>query len=139
MFPLLIFGLAYWQKTYLEKMNTDIAFARSKKAGDKAGERLKEAINRSDDGDIKRAYDMLQKALTGFIGDRLGMPEAGLSNNEYIAALEQQGIDPNLVKNVRLLLDKCASISYAPNPSHDYLKSHVGLAESTIDKLKKVL
>lgn len=138
-FPFLLLAVAYWRKTYLEKMDTDVIFARSQKARDTAARRLNEAVRLSEKGEIKPAYNMLQKALTGFISDRLGLAEAGLSNEEYIRALQEQSIDPNLVKNVRLLLDKCASISYAPNPSHEYLKSHVGLAESTIDKLKKVL
>ena len=67
------------------------------------------------------------------------MPEAGLSNQDYIQALKEKGVEKNLVKNVRMLLDKCASISYAPNTTHAYLKSHVGLAESTLEKLQKVL
>lgn len=137
--PITIFGAAYWRKTYSEKMSTDVAFARSQKASEKAAGRLEKAIELSESGNIKQAYNMLQKAITGFIGDRLNMPEAGLSNEEYVSALDQEDIDPNLVKNVRLLLDKCASISYAPSPSHEYLKSHVGLAESTLEKLKKVL
>lgn len=82
---------------------------------------------------------MLQKAITGFISDRLNLSEAGLSNKDYVSALEEQKVDEELVKNVRMLLDKCASISYAPSVSHSYLKSHVGLAQSTLDKLKKVL
>src|SRR5699024_6507165 len=102
-------------------------------------ERLDKAITLSEDGHLKQAYNMLQKALTGFIGDRLNLPEAGLSNKEYIQALKQEDIDHELIKNIRLLLDKCSSISYAPSASHEYLKSHVGLAQSTLDKLKKVL
>jgi len=137
--PLIVLGIAYWQKSYAEKMSTDKAFARAQKASEKAHERLDEAIKLSEEGNIKQAYNMLQKALTGFISDRLTLPEAGLSNQKYVEALEQHDIEKNLVKNVRMLLDKCASISYAPNTSHDYLKSHVGLAESTLDKLKKVL
>ncbi|MGD8749080.1 MAG: BatD family protein [Balneolaceae bacterium] len=137
--PFIILGIAYWQKSYSEKMNSDQAFARSQKASDKASARLSEAIKLSEQGEIKQAYNLLQKALTGFISDRLTLPEAGLSNQEYVNALEEQNIDKNLVKNVRMLLDKCASISYAPDTSHAYLKSHVGLAQSTLDKLKKVL
>jgi len=137
--PFVLLGLAYWQKTYSEKMSSDMAFARSQKASDKAHDRLDKAIKLSEQGNIKEAYNMLQKALTGFISDKLTLPEAGLSNQEYVDALEEHGIDENLVKNVRMLLDKCASISYAPDTSHAYLKSHVGLAESTLDKLKKVL
>ncbi|HKK44559.1 MAG TPA: BatD family protein [Balneolaceae bacterium] len=139
MFPLILLGIAYWQKTYSEKMSTDQAFARSQKASAKAHERLNKAVELSEQGNIKQAYNMLQKALTGFISDRLTMPEAGLSNQEYVAALEEHDIEKNLVKNVRMLLDKCASISYAPETSHAYLKSHVGLAESTLEKLKKVI
>lgn len=137
--PLIVLGVGYWQKTYRDKMHTDTAFARSRKAAELAEERLNTAIHVSEQGNIKEAYNTLQKALTGFIGDRLGLPEAGLSNQEYIAALDREGIDPNLTKNVRMLLDKCATVSYAPDTSHDYLKSHVGLAQSILEKLKKKL
>jgi hypothetical protein len=137
--PLAIFGVAYWRKSYVKKMQTNTAFARSVKASDKARQRLEKAIEVSKQGDVKQAYNLLQKAITGFISDRLNMPEAGLSNREYIQALKEQGVEENLVKNVRMLLDKCATISYAPNTHHAYLKSHVGLAESTLEKLKKVL
>lgn len=137
--PIIVFGVGYWQKSFKEKMNTDKAFARSQQASNKAAERLDEAITLSEQGDIKQAYSMLQKALTGFISDRLTLPEAGLANEDYVQALKDQNVDKNLVKNVRMLLEKCASISYAPDTTHAYLKSHVGLAESTLDKLKKVL
>lgn len=137
--PLIILGVGYWRKSYIEKMNTNEAFARSQRASDRASERLEEAVSLSEKGNIKQAYNMLQKALTGFISDRLNLPEAGLSNEQYVEALKNKNIDKNLVKNVRMLLDKCASISYAPDTSHAYLKSHVGLAQSTLDKLKKVL
>ncbi|WP_441000873.1 BatD family protein [Fodinibius sp. SL11] len=137
--PLIIAGIAYWRKSYAKKMQTDIAFARSVKAPDKAQQRLQKAIEVSEQGDIKQAYNLLQKAITGFISDRLNMPEAGLANQDYVEALKGQGIEENLVKNVRMLLDKCASISYAPDTTHEYLKSHVGLAESTLEKLQKVL
>jgi hypothetical protein len=137
--PLVIAGLAYWRKSYAEKMQTDTAFARSVKAPEKAQQRLDKAIEVSQQGDVKQAYNLLQKAITGFISDRLNMPEAGLSNQDYVEALKKQDIEENLVKNVRMLLDKCASISYAPTTTHEYLKSHVGLAESTLEKLQKVL
>lgn len=137
--PLLILGIGYWRKSYLEKINGDQAFARSQQAVERATERLEEAISLAENNNIKQAYNMLQKALTGFISDRLNLPKAGLSNNEYLVALERQQVDKNLVKNVKMLLDKCESISYAPNTSAEYLKSHVGLAESTLNKLKKEL
>jgi len=137
--PLVVLGVAYWQKSFIEKINTDKAFARARQASDKAMDRLEETISLSEQGNIKQAYNMLQKALTGFISDRLNLPEAGLSNADYVKALENRDIDDDLIKNVQMLLEKCASISYAPDTTHEYLKSHVGLAESTLEKLQKVL
>lgn len=138
-FPALVLGIAYWQKTYRDKMTNNTAFARSKRASSIAEERLEKAMERSEEGHIRDAYNLLQKALTGFISDKLNLPEAGLSNQSYISALQDQGVDMELLKNIRMLLDKCATISYAPDSSHDYLKSHVGLAKSILEKLKKEL
>lgn len=137
--PVCVLGVAYWQKNYYDRMANDLGFARSQKAADKASNRLDQAIRLSEEGNIKQAYNMLQKAITGFIGDRLNLSEAGLSHNDYLRELEEKNIDSELIENIRTLLDKCASISYAPSTSHEYLKSHVGLAQSTLDKLKKVL
>lgn len=139
LFPLIVLGIGYWQKTYRDKMTNNTAFARSKRASEIAAKRLEEAIEKSEKGHIREAYNLLQKALTGFIGDKLNLPEAGLSIQSYVSALQDKGVDMNLVKNVRMLLDKCATISYAPDTSHSYLKSHVGLAQSIIEKLKKEL
>jgi len=137
--PLLVITGGYWRKTYLERMQTDSAFARAKKSDETAHQRLQQAIHLSENGNIKEAYHALEKALTGFIGDRLNLPKAGLSIRDYAKALEERKVDPNLIKNIRMLLDKCATISYAPDTSHAYLKSHVGLAQSILEKLRKEL
>lgn len=138
-FPVILVFVAYRWKRFQEKISSDSHFARSRKALDKAKERLDEVILQSENGDIKGAYNTLHKALTGYIGDKLGLPEAGLSDKEYIAKLREHGVDHEVVKNVRMLLDKCASISYAPDSSHEYLKSHVDLAEKILNQLKKDL
>ncbi|MDZ7772865.1 MAG: BatD family protein [Balneolaceae bacterium] len=137
--PLLLLAVGYWQKSYRERMSSDMNFARSVRAGEKAAARLEEAVTRAEEGAIKEAYHMLQKALTGFVGDRLGLPEAGLSNQQYLSALQEEEVNEELIQNMRLLLDKCATISYAPNTTSEYLKSHVELAKSTLEKLKKEL
>lgn len=137
--PALALALGYWQKTYRDKLKHDAGFARAEKASERASDRLEAAVQHSEKGNIKQAYNMLHKALTGYIGDRLGLPEAGLSDEQYIQTLEDRNTNKELVKNIRMLLNKCATVSYAPDPSHEYLKSHVGLAESMIQQLKKEL
>jgi len=137
--PLAVLALAYWQRSYRYKMNTDRAFARSQKAVQKARGRLDEALENAENGETKQAYNSLQKAIEGFISDRLGLPEAGLSIEQYVSALEEQKVNAELVKNVRMLLNKCATINYAPDRTAELLKSHVGLGESIINKLRKEL
>lgn len=138
-FPAILLFVAYRYKLFQKKMNSDSHFARAHQALDKAKERLDQVIEQSENGDIKGAYNALHKAITGYIGDKLGLPEAGLSDKEYITKLHEHGADQEVVKNVRMLLDKCSSISYAPDTSHEYLKSHVGLAENILNQLKKDL
>src|SRR5699024_10481609 len=101
--------------------------------------RLVEVFILSRDGRLKPAYNKFRKALTGFIGDRLNLPEDGHSNQQYIQALKEQDLYHELVKNIRMLLLNCSSIIYAPSNSHEFLKSHVELAKSTLKMLKKVL
>lgn len=137
--PLAMLAVGYWQKSYRDRISTDRKFARSVTAYDRAVERLEEAVSRSEEGQIREAYNQLQKSLTGFISDRVGLPEAGLSIQQYVTTLEEEKVDPELVRNVRMLLDKCATISYAPNSTPEYLRSHVSLAKSTLDKLKREL
>lgn len=137
--PVAGFVFAYLRRTYSEKMSADYHFARSQQAFDVAKTRLREAIDHAENNRLKQAYNSLQKALTGFIADKLGMPEAGTSIEQYVEALEKRGVNKDLIKNVRMLLNKSATINYAPDSSTDYLKSHAGLAESIIKKLKKEL
>lgn len=137
--PAIILGVTYWKKTYNDKMSTDSGFARSQQAVDAADARLQNSIDHAENDRLKQAYNSLQKALTGFIADKTGMPEAGLSIEQYIEKLEERGVNEDLIKNVKMLLNKCATINYAPDASAEYLKSHVGLAESIIKKLRKEL
>ncbi len=137
--PLLGLMLGYWRKTYNEKMSGNYNFARSQQAVDVANDRLQQSLDHADNGHLKEAYNNLQKALTGFIGDKLGMAEAGLSIEQYVEALKERNVNNDLIKNVHMLLNKSATVNYAPDMSSDYLKSHVGLAESIIKKLRKEL
>ncbi|HLR76609.1 MAG TPA: BatD family protein [Balneolaceae bacterium] len=137
--PVLILALAYRKKYYDQKMRNDYSFARSQKAAEAARQRLHEAVDHAENQRMKQAYNSLQKALTGFIADKTKLPEAGLSIEQYIEELEVQGVNEDLIKNVRMLLNKCATVNYAPDSSAGYLKSHVNLAKSIIKKLKREL
>jgi len=134
--PLFIFGVGYWQKQYHDRMNTDRQFARSQTALDNAYDKLKLAAEKGDQN-IKEGYGALHQAITGYIGDRLSLAEAGLSDEEYLKVLREKDIATEIVNKIRQLLSKCATIRYAPNTTREDLSKDIELAKNLLSQLKK--
>ena len=135
--PFVLLAIGYWQKSYRDRMNSDVFFARSQKAMDKAKSAMDKAYEEAEDGDIKEAYGALHKALTGYIGDRLGLPEAGLSDKEYIQKLNEKGMDQQITQQLYTILDKCSSIRYAPLTTRQDLADDIEQAKKLLSKLKR--
>ncbi|MFV1882880.1 MAG: BatD family protein [Balneola sp.] len=133
--PLLILGGAYGFKLYHDKMNGDTAFARSQKAKEKAFEELKKAEGTSD---LKTGYNHIQKSLNQFISDKLNLPLAGLSIQQLSDALKEKA-GSTISEEVKRLLDKCDTISYAPNATIEGLESDIEKARELIKQINKVV
>ncbi|UPT72933.1 MAG: BatD family protein [Elusimicrobiota bacterium] len=65
------------------------------------------------DGERARAVAALAEALTGYLADRLGRPEAGLTLKEALASLSARGAAASLPK-VKALWDELDLLRYAP-------------------------
>ena len=126
---------AFWFKTYRDRMTNDTAFARSKKAKDQAIKEL-ELVHSVDD--IKASYFHIEKALVQFITDKLDLPKAGLSSAHLIDELAKKA-DSDTIKEVRRLLDKCATIAYAPHTSPEGLEADRAKAEEIIKSTGRYL
>lgn len=129
--PILLTLGAYGFKKYQDRMQTDSAFARSRRASDKA-ERILEEAEHTDD--IKTGYYLIEKALTQYITDKLNLPPAGLSHSDLIDAVDTFS-DKELTESLKKLLDKCETIAYAPNATQKTLSSDI---EKTREIIKKV-
>lgn len=130
-FPILLTIGAYGFKKYQDRMQTDSAFARSRRASDKADRILQEAEHTDD---IKTGYYLIEKALTQYITDKLNLPPAGLSHSDLIDAVDKFS-DKELTGSLKKLLDKCETIAYAPNATQKTLSSDI---EQTREIIKKV-
>lgn len=137
--PAIVLGVGYWQKTYRDRMASDSRFARSQRAFDKAGEELDKALEQAHEKHIKEAYGSLHRAITGFIGDRLGLAEAGLEDRDYVAQLQEQAVDAGMVKEIRQLLNKCSTIRYAPDTTEQDLQHDVERTGELLKELRKSL
>ncbi len=134
--PFLLFIGAYGYKNYYDKLNNDSGFARSTKAKDKAFDVLKEAESSTG---IKEGYNLIQKALIGFIVDKLNLPEAGLSSQKLIEEIKSKGAASETVSELKRILDKCETIAYAPNVTQEGLDSDIEKSKELIKKLGKLL
>jgi hypothetical protein len=137
--PPLFLLVGFWQKRYREKLSTDRDFARYENAWENAKERLSEARSFLEQDATKEVYSTLHQALTMFIGDKLSLSEAGLSDEVYIRELKNHNLDNELLNAVQSLLEKCATIRYAPNPSGKDLQADIQETERVIKQLKKKL
>jgi hypothetical protein len=135
--PFLILGVGFWQKQYQERLQSDSAFARSEKAKKAAQKQLQQAQEHAETNRIKETYGAMQKALAGFISDRLNLPGAGLDKQTYLQHLRDQQLDAELIKKVDRLMDKAGTIQYAPNASVEDAKSDIETTRELITTLSK--
>jgi hypothetical protein len=71
-----------------EKLTGDVAFARNRRANPVARKHLKQAAELLSQGDAKGYYEELDRALLGFIGDRLDVGERALTHAKLSETLE---------------------------------------------------
>ena len=131
--PAGVFAYGYQSYIYQRRLASDIPFSRRKRAAETANKVLKSA---SEVTGTKEVYGIIQKALNGYIADRLDLPGAGLSVEELVAELKNKKVRENLSKRVRVLLEKCATIRYSPDPSARDMMSDLGEARKLIIELE---
>lgn len=138
--PVVALIAGYFRKQYINRLMGDKQFRRAEFAGKVAAERMDKARNQlQNDNDVKELYNLIHKAVTGFVSDKLGLPEAGLSDQELIRQVEQQSVNGQTLKSAKYILDKCNTISFAPAGTKDDIASDIEKADKLINDLKKAL
>lgn len=130
---------AYQKKKFSTLLYTDRSFARTHFAEEVAANRIQHAKSIAYDNDAKGVYNSLHKTVTGYISDKLDLPEAGLSDSEILAKAKEAGVNGDVYQNLRSILDKCATINYAPTGSASDFKYDINRTESLISELRKQL
>lgn len=133
--PVFVLAVGFVIKQYRDRMNSDIAFARSQKARENAFAELELAKSADD---IKSGYNHLQKALGKYIADKLNLPPAGLSNEKLVSELESIGAS-TISKDVKKLLDKCDTIAFAPNATQAGLETDIQKTEELIKSIGRLI
>ncbi|WP_158278720.1 BatD family protein [Rhodohalobacter mucosus] len=127
------------QKKYYHRLQSDRSFARSQSAYDTALDRIDSAKNAVQKNEVKECYNLQRHALAGFISDKLALPEAGLSDKELIENVRETTDDRQLARSLHTMLEKCATISYAPISDSDDQLADIEKTEQLLLELKKKL
>ncbi len=129
--PVFSLGIGFVVKSYNDRMNNDSAFARSQRARELALEELGHAEAATD---IKNGYHYIERALIQYVADKIDLPKAGLSTSDLTSALKEK-TDEETSKELKRILDKCETISYAPNTSQEGLQNDIERAKELIKNI----
>lgn len=138
--PFIALIAGWWRKRYIDRLLGDTAFRRAELAEQTARARLDTARQHlQSDENTKEIYNLVHKAVSGFISDKSGLPEAGFSDHDLIIKVEKQSVNGQTLKSLKYLLEKCNTISFAPAGTKSDIESDIEKAESLIKELKRAL
>lgn len=137
--PLFVAAVALRRRKITHKLQADKSFARRHFADENARKQLETAKCRVVEGDAREIYNLLHKTITRYISDKLGLPEAGLSDQDTLEALRSRNVEEETVRKTEQILDKCATISYAPAGSPSDFRSDIDKTEALIEELRSKL
>jgi len=103
-------SLRWWT----DKLETNLAFARRRKAWPKVQSRLRTLQEMAAGEAGMDFYTQLDQALIGYVADRLTLPLAGLGPKEIEPALRRRGIDTEVISKVVNLLVRLDEIRFLP-------------------------
>jgi len=116
--PVVALLAAFVYQRHQEKLSTNVAYARSRKAGDIAQKRLAAAKKLLQQNDEKGFYAAVQRALLGFLGNKLNVAEAGLMTDEAERLLAEKQIDAEIIGAYLNCLQICDFQRFAPTQSN---------------------
>ena len=114
--PLLgLAGIYLWRRHEV-RLATDVDFARKRRAHPLARRHLKRAEELLASGDAAAFYEELERAVLGFVGNRLNIAELGLTRSQLLDRLATVGVPEASLKSLAQLLEECDKARFAPVP-----------------------
>jgi len=142
--PLILLGLVVVTKKRHDKIMGNTQLVKSQKAERFARKRLKKARKALDEKKDELFYEEIYKALSGYLSDKLNIPVSDFTTERVSQLLLKLKVDPNLIDEVKSVIDKCEYARYAPSKDERaeenlYLQSlHlISNLEKAINKVKK--
>lgn len=97
-----------------QRRNPNSWSAKGKKAGKAASRRLKQAAKLMRQKDDAAFYDEVMRALLGYAGDKLSLPQEELNKDNVVSRLTERGVAEAEVEAFIAVLSECEFARYAP-------------------------
>ena len=105
--PMALFLTSFYYRSHQDRLSTNVAYARSRKAQKVAQKQLKEAKSAMTANDVARFYSECANALTKFVGNKLNVDDAALITDELVARLKQRHVSDQSIELYQKLLTEC--------------------------------
>ena len=114
----------------------DVAGTRTRRAGKVAERRLKAANQALKAKDDTAFYESIHKAILGYVGDKLRIPLADLSQENIVETLQSHNASSESVQTVKEVLDTCQFARYAPSADSHAMDDLYSKTSAVIDRLE---
>lgn len=100
---------------YRSRLTTDISWARGRRAHPLSRKHLRQAAELMNEGRTAAFFEELDRAVLGFVGNRLNVAERGYTRAGLRNELAEHGVPADVLDRLTLLLDHCDRGRYAPS------------------------
>ena len=112
--PLLFMGGGFAWHQHADRLATDQRWARGRRAHPLSRRHLKRAMDLLQSGDTNGYFEELERAVLGFVGNRLNVAEKGMTRPQLDLLLGQKGADAAVRDRLKRFLDLCDQGRFAP-------------------------
>ena len=131
--PLLLIGLTFALRRHATRLATDTAYARNRRAHPLARKHLKRAMTLLKEDQPRAFYEELERAVLGFIGNRINVAELALTRPQLDDRLAAAGLEEAPRKALQAFLQTCDAARFAPDrPSHNQMEASLDAANHLI-------
>lgn len=92
----------------------DLSLVRGRRAANRARKRLQSA-KKHVNSDAQQFYIELERAVWGYIADKLTLELADLSSEALVTSLQEKGVPEDTIEKIRTVIVECEYARYAPS------------------------
>jgi hypothetical protein len=136
--PLLGFTISWRYQSVRDRLNSDVGYARQRRARRSAQKRLKVARKLISSKSSKEFYCEVSKALLQYVGDKLNLAAYGLTKDQIVDKLTEKGLEKEKIDHLVSSLDFCDFARFAPGSSNEEdMQRFLEQAEKAIVQLEE--